>query len=344
MTAYDFDCIAAPVFVLEPDSAGRPVYVGANAYAYRTSNLTEAQVAGRSAAELWPGRQGRHMQAAQMRCLATGLPLTYSVLSVSEGQHRLYESFLTPQADATGRVARLIGIVTDRTKEAALREELALSRVVQDEMAVFMSMAAQDLSAPLSIVRDLTDSLRHGFQDLGDGKLQAIDRLEQLASVAVQLIGDMVDNLPGEKAAAERSVIALARCVDDALVVADPEDLLQVQCADLLLDVDDTILQIILREIFAMHSATTGRSHPVQVDAFKVDEGWVRIALTGIAPEIMLDQVAACQTGAADPLGRVQRLVEAVGGLLQFQERPGGARAMTFTMPARLVGAADGAA
>lgn len=276
MADHQFDCIAAPVFVLEPDSAGRPIYVGGNAYAYRMLNLTEEQVAGRSAAELWPGRQGRHIQASQTRCLATGLPLTYSVLSVSEGQQRMLESSLTPEFDATGRVARIVGIVTDRTKKAMLREELALSRVVQDEMAAFMSMAAQDLTAPLSIVRDLADNLRHGFHDLGDGKLQEVYRLEQLATVAVQLISDMVDNLPGEKAAAERCVIALSRIVDDALVVADPEDLLEVRCADLLLDVDETVLQIILREIFAAQFAAAECGGLTRVDAFEVDDGWVR--------------------------------------------------------------------
>lgn len=344
MTANPFDSIAAPVFVLEPDAAGCPVYVGANALAYRMSGQSEDQVAGRSATELWPGRQGRHIQTSQVRCLTTGLPLTYSVLAMSEGQLRLLESSLIPELDEAGHVTRIVGVVMDRTEEAALREELALSRMVQDEMANFMGMAVQDIAAPLTIVQNLTDSLRAGFQDLGDGKLQSIDMLEQLATGAVQLISDMMDNVPRERALPERSVVSLRRSVEDALVIADPEDRHRVTCADVLVDVDETVLQITLCEVFDVQfAAADSQSLIVQVDAFEVDDGWLRLAVTGVLPGTPDAAPPHVSAARADPLARARRLVEANGGLIQFHDRPGGARAITFTMPARLVGDARGA-
>ena len=71
------ELIDAAVFVLRPDANGRPCYAWANAYMRQRAALTLAQIEGRTARDLYPGRHGAFAYARHAEAMRTGRALEY---------------------------------------------------------------------------------------------------------------------------------------------------------------------------------------------------------------------------------------------------------------------------
>ncbi|MEL7098210.1 MAG: PAS domain-containing protein [Pseudomonadota bacterium] len=331
MSLPSFDSVAAPVFVLKQHEDGRVVYAGANHAIARQFGFNPDDVIGKTALEIWSGRQARHIHNAQLDCFSSGQPTEYSMVVTVGGDRRLAEISLIPELLESGAVSFVTGTVTDRTEMAALREELTHARLIQDEMATFLSMAARDMQTPLTIVRNLTAGLRNGFQDLGDGKLQSIDVLEQLATSSMTLIVDMMREVPQERAVFQRTTVDLQRLVNDALILTDPCDEHELSSGDALLQINETAISLYLRELLAgLFKAAGDKRLSLRVEAEDVGDGWAYINLSGTS----LDQLTEDETVFAS----ARRLGEAQGGLFRLPRRDASPeQSISLSLPARVV-------
>ncbi|CAN0596740.1 unnamed protein product, partial [Ectocarpus sp. 12 AP-2014] len=62
----------------------------------------------------------------------------------------------------------------------------------EDERVMFLAMAAHDLRSPLRHIRGLLDEVREGFQDMGDGKLELLDMIEEVGERARVFTNDVI--------------------------------------------------------------------------------------------------------------------------------------------------------
>jgi len=247
------DAIACPLVVLDVSGDGDPVFSGWNKAAESVSNLSATQTLGRTVAEVFPGRVGRLTADRHNSVVISGAVQSYdATLALPSGERRV-RTTLTPLCDSDGTVVRLVATAIDVTQEH--RRTLSQVRRVVDvttianEMEQFIAMAAHDLRTPMRNVQILADGLRKDFQDLGDGKLELIDLLEDVGIKATSLISDVLAYARTTIGASEAQQFDLADLVEDVAAVIDPQEKHKINCDPVSITTDKTVLQIVVRNL-----------------------------------------------------------------------------------------------
>lgn len=339
-----FDLIELPVFVLAPDEGGRPVYVGFNRRAQELSGKTLADVQGKTAIDIFEGRLGERAYRRQCEAWTRGMTTTYETALPVKGKTMWVRTTINPVRDKDGALVQMVGTSVDITKQRERLEREAMARTLAQEMEEFVSMAAHDLRSPIANVRSLTDLLRDGFVDLGDGKLELIDALEEVSTKALELIGDVLAHATASNATEEVRTFDLADLCEDILGSLDP-----MRRHDLFLDQvvvysDFAATQVVLRNLFdnAIKHANT-EALMMEVAASETDDGKVRITVrdngTGFPdPDKVFRNTVHGGVYGGFGLAGTRRLVTARGGTIQalpVPERQGAK--VEFTLPGYLV-------
>ena len=157
------DHIGTPIFVLEIDDSGVPVYIAFNKAACSAAGLRMQDVVGKTAKAVYPGRMGeiaygRHVEASRRK-----QPYTYELWLPLEGQRRRVRTTLDPVLDKSGKAVRLIRTSAGISAEQTVREAQTNSVTVHSEIEEFVSMAAHDLRSPMRNVQYLADMIRTDF-------------------------------------------------------------------------------------------------------------------------------------------------------------------------------------
>jgi light-regulated signal transduction histidine kinase (bacteriophytochrome) len=111
-----------------------------------------------------------------------------------DGEVRSFRTHLKPTFDPNGNVTRLIGTSEDISAEEELKTLRLRTQTVSKELEEFMYMAAHDLRGPMRSVHILADFLREDFSDLGDGKLDLIDKLENISVQANSMLDEVLEH------------------------------------------------------------------------------------------------------------------------------------------------------
>ena len=128
------DHIGTPIFVLEVNDTGVPIYVAFNRAACGATGMNAQDVVGKTAKTIYPGRMGeiaydRHVEASRRK-----QPYTYELWLPLEGQRRCVRTTLDPVLDESGKVVRLIGTSADISAEQTVREAQANSVTLHSEI------------------------------------------------------------------------------------------------------------------------------------------------------------------------------------------------------------------
>ena len=244
-----FELVEHAIFVLEPDDHGVPRYAGFNRYARDILNKSEAEIIGLTAVELYPGRLGKVAFEHHEAALQSGVARSYEILlPLAAGQRRIRTS-LVPELDAQGRVIRLIGSSTDISGNQIIDEMQAGVQTLNSEMEDFISLAAHDLRAPMKNVNTIADMLREDFHDMGDGKLDLIDMLEEVGAKAMKLIEDVLAHAQATSTVQENTQFEFSELLDEVMGLLDPMGLCEASIPQGLVEGDRTATQIILRNL-----------------------------------------------------------------------------------------------
>lgn len=247
--------VSVPVFVIERDADGRAVFTAVNAAHTVMSGLTSDDVRGRAATDLFPGRQGQFAYDWHAEVLRTCIPQVYPITLRFPGGERTFEVTLTPLGPPApdGGALCAAGTMLERTVEHDLRrQELAVEAAHADLLSdseSFVSMAAHDLRGPMRHVQQITALLREDFNDHGDGKLDLIDLLEDVATQASALIGDVLTYARAAGCSPRTQQISLASLAQGLFALADLHGQHDLQTDDALIEVDDVALKIVLRNL-----------------------------------------------------------------------------------------------
>lgn len=337
------DLIDLAVFCIEPDAAGEPRYAAINAVAKSFLRREEHEILGRTAAELYPGPLGEIAYNHHCDALRGGGQRRYEVvLPMSEGEH-CFRTTLTPECDASGRITRLVGTSADISNQNSMISVGADAERLAAELEDFVYLAAHDLRAPIRNVVSIADILREDFVDHGDGKLELIDMLGEIADKTKVLIGDVLAHAQATAATAEWVRFDFEDTVAGIMRMLDPMGCVSWSVPRRVIDGDRATTQIILRNLI---DNAIKYAHPTDgwldrntelelrfgVEQVRAGVYSVRIDDNGVG----FNQVKSHgrSSGGGFGLMAVRRLLARRGGHLSVENRVDGVGArICFTLP-----------
>lgn len=215
----------------------------------------------------------------------------------------------------------------------------------EDEKVLFLAMAAHDLRSPLRQINGVMEEMRDGFQDMGDGKLELLQLVEDIADRAHMFTNDVISyTWSSHIQQAETSNLDLVAIANEVFqsVAQSPDHSLS--CPTLSIDTDRLALQITLRNLFDNALRHCGKKQIlVQLLVDDLPETKT-LRFTVMDNGIGLSSSAEIFVNATDlrkssfGLLGVKRLIEERGGEIAAIDPPNGkGSAITFTLPGTLL-------
>jgi len=244
-----FDTIEQAIFVLTEDSSGKITYAFANRYMRERLQRPLGDIVGMTARELYDGRASENVYRRHTQAWASGVVAFHEVAVPVAGETVWVRTNLTPIHDDSGRMTHMVGFAHDVTKHKELEQAQTMASAMAGEMEDFVSLAAHDLRSPMANVRMLTDLLREGFVDMGDGKLEMIEMIEKISERALMLVSDVLSQAVATRAQISNRIFNFEDLCDDVLVTLDPSRHHHVFVSPIHVEGDYTAIQIILRNL-----------------------------------------------------------------------------------------------
>lgn len=346
--AQPFDCldmISSPVFVLEVNEVGAPVYVAINTCARELSGRPLSDYLGRTALDVYPMAYGRAAYARHCEVMTSGKSLTYELDLPLRDRISTVQTTLHPEIDTDGRVVRLFGSSIDTSAEKDAREAKVEFDTMSSEMEQFVAFAAHDLRAPMRNIAALAELLYDGFADSTDERLEMIRLIESIATQSMDLITEVLSHaqtVSSEKNETTFSFPALCHAIWSTL---DPTKTHRFTAALSTLCADRTAMQIALRNLAENAIKHGGRDTlDIDVQVAKGLPGMIEVTLidngrgfSDAALSIMNGGQFKIESGYG--LFGIKRLISARGGTLVARNLPGGSGAVVrFSLPGSIVG------
>ena len=252
-----------------------------------------------------------------------------------------------------GTVFAILGCTADvtraRERELADAERIAKLTRMATELRVFSSMAAHDVRSPLATIESLAMLIKEGFVDAGDGKIELIEHLAEIARTARAHMDELLDHsMAFADTAASEAEVDFGHVCRDLIAITDPEAKLEIAYPDADLMCDRVALHLLLRNLLSnagKHSA--GRIEialgPVEgaphLRRFTVSDDGPGFP-DGFDPFDVDDETRA-RSAHGFGLSAVRYVAETRGGTVSVVPSAfGRGAAVAFTLPAREAGAA----
>jgi len=241
--------LGLPAFVLVPNENGQWVYAECNDLWLVRTNLTRDQISGKTAGQVFPGSVGQQCDQEHAVAANKKKRCGYQMpLHVSDQKSAVSVS-MNPVIRDDGQISHLVGLWTDTAPTGAVKSTAATIEALMPEMEAFVSFAAHDLRTPMRQVHSLAELLREDFEDLGDGKLELIDMLEDVAVKASGLVTEILAQTQASTAVEDRTRFDLAPLWDDIVAVIDPRGRHTLTAPEMTLVTDRIAVQIGLRNL-----------------------------------------------------------------------------------------------
>lgn len=336
---HQLDHVASPIFVIEVSSTSEPVYVFLNLYGRTLANRPLSDFVGRTALEIYPVAFGRSAYERHCAVIVSGTPVTYEIELPVGGQNRALRTTLTPELDTEGKVCLIYGSSIDVSVERDALEAQVSFDTVTSEMEQFIAMAAHDLRAPMRNVTLLAEMLRDDFVDHGDGKLQVIDMLEDVAAKSMALITDVLAHARATAPKNPQTTFDFSVLCREICDVLDPQEMHVFTVSPTPITADRTALQIALRNIIDNAIKHGQRPHlEMDISVTGDDTGMLEITLhdngTGFdnSALVFLNGGTFRMDSGYGLLG-VRRMINARGGRITARNGKRGGGVVQFTLP-----------
>lgn len=330
------DHVEAPIFVLEPDADGCPRYVAFNRFAREAAGFEAADVMGKSALELYPGRYGELAFNFHRDGLSAATALDYELTLPLGGRNRTIRTHLEPVMGDSGEVVRLFGTSQDVSVTQGVKEMAAEAQGLHREIEDFIGLAAHDLRSPMRKVKMLAELLRRRSKSSDP----IIDRLEAVATKSLTMISDIVSHVQATQAEETVEAFELERLGNEVLLMLDPEGKHDVTIRDARLVGDRVATQIVLRNLIdnaLKHNAPKTLTLSVQAEQLCDESYLIAVKDDGAgfseaALKYLQDQKLTSESGFG--LAGARRLVVSRGGQIVAENRTDGAGAVVrFSLP-----------
>lgn len=339
------DHLASPVFVLAPDDQGVPRYLGFNVHARSYARRPLEDFIGRTALEVYPGAGGKTAFERHVEVLNSGMPMTYEIELPLAGKIRAVRTTLVPQKSADGTVAYLYGSSIDLTAEREIREAQVSFKTATREMEEFIAMAAHDLRSPMVNMSTIADLLLDEFEDRGDGKLELIEMIADVAQKSNALISDVLSHANAVETIDSRSRFNCAALCRDICDVLDPQNEHRFTYTSVDVSTDRTAMQIGIRNIIdnAIKYGNRDRLN-IDITVQRSEGGMLNVIVSDDGEGFSEHALDFLNGGAFKPasgygLLGVRRMVQARGGRMTAKNMDvGSGGVVCFTIPGEWIG------
>lgn len=343
----DLDHISAPIFVLEMNEDGAPVYAAMNAYALQKSGRPLSDYIGRTAEEVYPQAYGRAAHARHKDVIEKGVATTYQIDLPVGGETRTVRTTLRPERDATGAVVLLFGTSRDMTVEKQAMEAKIQFDTLSSEMEQFVALAAHDLRAPMRQIATLSGLLRDEFVNMTDDQIELLDLIENVSLKSMDLISDVLSHAEIGHNEAVETVFSFPALCQDVCDVLDPQGAHHITTSSATIEADRTALQIALRNLIENAMKHGGRDRlEIDINIQKGLPGMIEVTLTDNGVGFNEGSLKILNGGefrveSGYGLFGMKRLISARGGTLAARNLPNGrGAAVRFSLPGEWLGAA----
>ena len=300
--------------------------------------------------EAHDGYLSRYLATSERRIIGIGrivvakrrdgstFPIELAVGEVKVEGTRLFTGFIR---DLTERQER------DRRLQEVQAELIHVSRL--SELAQMVSALAHEVNQPLSAITAYLKATSR-FLESGDRQKAAaiVERAAEQTDRASAIIRRLRDFV--KKGDTERRAEDLAKVIDEATALAMVGTKNQGVTVRLQLEaqvppalIDKVQIQQVLFNLMrnAIEAMTASEQRELTVATLQRDSGWIEISVAdtgpGLAPHVRRNLfqpfVTTKPTGMGVGLSICRSIVEAHGGSLRAQDRPGGGTIFHFTVP-----------
>lgn len=334
------DDISSLIFVLKPDSNDDLTYVAFNRAALDVFKLKLTDILGFTAIHVYQGVHGQYDYDQHLKSHKSGKAISYELLLPVEGEVRSFRTHLKPTFDIHGNVVYLIGTSEDITAENELKALRLRTKNVSKELEEFIYMAAHDLRSPMRSVHILADFLREDFSDLGDGKLDLIDKLENVSVQAISMLDEILQHAEITGTQESMETFNLSDLCNDILDMLDPNELNERCIDDTAIHADRVATQIVVRNLIdnaLKHNPDSSVSLQIKTESMGAGFFAVTVKDNGqgmINPKLLFGSSDTPRSKSGFGLLAVRNLIKTRGGQI-FSDAPekGTGLSVTFTLP-----------
>ncbi len=337
-----YDMVDTPVFVLVGDQRDRPVFDFLNRSGRTLLGLSLPDVVGKAVHEILDGRAAYAVYRQHLKAWRAGETVEFETALPMGESVMWFRTSLVASHDDNGTLLRMVGTSYDISAEYALLHQDAMTAAATREVEDLVCLCAHDLRSPISDLKSLAHLMRHDFVDHGDGKLELIDVIDDLADRSLSIISETMSQVMARAEQTSLRQIDLGAICDDIVVLLDPSRQHSVTYPRCVVEADLTAVQIILRNLIE-HALKHSGADATRVDVGAEQVNARRLALTvrdhgggfdawaeGRAEGPPFDDVFALQV--------VMRLVRARGGAF-FVDAPteGSGTEIRVELPGRIL-------
>lgn len=346
LSLHDIEKVVAPLGI-----AASIIELVDEDYVFRFFNQAYLQQSGRTqesvvnclVGDAVPARLAALMIKNFDRCVRERRAIQYDEELIFPHGIRSWRTSLSPFFDDSQSVRFLVGLSAEVSDDKQREHELAHKQsdldYANEAILRITSTLAHDLRAPLRKIALMADLVSEDFKDLGDNKLNFINRTRDIAHDAIAY----VDLIVNEAKAIENQPVApelvdFQRMIAHILSTLDPMENYLVSVASEPLYVERVALEVIVRNLLDNAIKFGERRLSIEV-APKGDDG---LALSicddgaGMSADLMeiVNGGKLVETGLG--LRTVARLTQSRGGDLQASKSEMGGCKVTVTLPGRL--------
>lgn len=336
----NFDLVAAPVFVLEINDDGEPVYAAFNKFGLQKSGRPLSDYLGRTALEVYSQAYGRTAYARHCAVRDTGVAISYQLDLPVGGITRSFRTTLCPVLGEDGKVTRLVGCSMDLTVEKNAAEAKVQFDTLAIEMEQFVALAAHDLRAPMRQISAITDLLREDMSDQNASNIELLDTLNKIATKTLDLVTDVLQHVEIAAVSNAETVFSFPALCYDICDTLDPTQMHNITSSTATLSTDRTVLQIALRNMIENALKHGHRDRlKIRIDVREGMPGMLEVTLTDNGKGFSSDALnvmnySQFRAESGYGLFAVKRLISARGGTLAAQNLPNDAGAIVrFSLP-----------
>lgn len=332
--------IGLPAYCVGPSPTGELVFVAGNRLWRDLVGPDFARQIGLTAAAFWPGSIGAAWQAAHIEASQKSEPFD---ARLSLPDRTVVRGYMSSWFHEDGHLAG-VTVVAHRDANKDQRSTATQDQLTH-EMEKFISMAAHDLRTPMRNVQSLADMLRDGFVDMGDGKLELIDLMEEVAITATSLISDVLSYAQASTEERRKEVFPFKELCDDIHQVVDPHRKHSVTASHGSIEAEKAAVQIIIRNLMdnaVKHGERTSLNIAISVEG--TPDGFLEFVVsdngTGFSdPSLVFLDGGEFRMESGYGMFGIRRMIHERDGKISARNRDEhGGGEVRFTLPGRIVG------
>lgn len=312
--------VKAPVFVLERSPNDGWQFVFLNEACTNILGPAASDLVGKSAQDIFSACSVNGKLIDIDACVALEKPAPFAFKPVNDACMQGFTTHLHPEFDTEGRVSCVIGTWLANETSGSVEKTYAFEEQQHEQLEEFITLAAHDLRTPMRNVKLLIEMLRDDFADHGDGKLELMDMIEDVALKSNTLVNEVLDYSQTTHTGPSSEGFNLASVCVDLKTILDPQDQQTITWSNEMLYTDKKVVQVVLRNLIdnsLKHAKASDLVIGVSVRATSSDALQFSVEDNGkglLHPNLVFSETHGKRKSSGYGLLGIKRLVSARGG------------------------------